>query len=682
MARTVSEKIAWRPSLRNECSLSLLVLRSPVGSIFVLMPTEISTEFLSAELLRHFGHRQFRPGQEQVVQALLAGRSSLAVFPTGGGKSLCYQLPALLLEGLTLVVSPLIALMKDQVDVLRARGLPAARLDSTLSASEIFEIYDSMASGTLRLLYVAPERFVSETFMAKLKRGTISLLAIDEAHCISEWGHNFRPEYLRLAALAKKLRIPRVLALTATATPAVAEDICREFRIAKKDRVQTSFHRPNLSIHITPVDAGARLDLLTWKLVSERRFPAIVYVTLQHTAESVAAHLQKSGLRARAYHAGLADEVRSAAQNDFMEGRCEIIVATIAFGMGIDKSDIRAVYHYNLPKTLENYQQEIGRAGRDGRPSHCEMLACSDDLTVLRNFTLGDTPEESALRHLVDHLLRQGKEFNISRYDLSRATDIRPLVLETVITYLEKEKILEPAGSFYSTYQIAFRHPEARVIAGHTPERQRFLRKVFAAGKRGRRWLTIDADAAAEAIGEPRERILKALSHLEESGDIEMKPAGLRHKFRLLDGSGVRSPREIATWLCELFSKREAADLQRLDGIVKFAEEPGCATARLLAYFGESLPSPCGHCGRCAGEPATRLPGSPPREISLADLKAIQALRNEGHAALRGKRPLARFLCGISSPATARDRLTRHDAFGLLEGVPFLELREHLETLP
>ncbi len=635
---------------------------------------------LGATLQSQFGHAGFREGQEQVVRSLLGGDSALAVFPTGGGKSLCYQLPGILLEGLTLVVSPLIALMKDQVDALRARGISAARLDSTLSSSEVFEILEGITSGALKILYVAPERFVSETFVARLKRVNISLLAIDEAHCISEWGHNFRPEYLRLAALAKKLRIPRVLTLTATATPAVADDICREFRIQAAHRIQTSFYRPNLAIHISPVDARQRLGLLTQKLLSEKRFPAIVYVTLQRTAESVAAHLQKAGILARAYHAGLADDVRSAAQDDFMAGRSDVIVATIAFGMGIDKADIRAVYHYNLPKTLENYQQEIGRAGRDGKPSHCEMLACADDLVVLQNFTLGDTPEEQALRHLVDHLLRQGGEFDISRYELSRTTDIRQLVLETVITYLEKEKILEPSGVFYSTFQVGFRHPEDRVIAGHTPVRQAFLRKIFSASKRGRRWLTVDADAVAAAIGETRERILKALGYLEESGDIEMKPAGLRHKFRLLPNAKARSPHEIATWLYGLFTKREVTDLARLDGIVDFVESSGCLTVGLLAYFGEKRAAPCGHCGNCSGKPPAPMPRSPEKDISLEALKRIQNLRGEGHAALRGRRPLARFLCGMTSPATTRDRLTRHDAFGLLEEVPFSKVLEHLES--
>ena len=640
----------------------------------------MNAQELDHALCSHFGHTGFREGQRRVIETLLEGRSALAIFPTGAGKSLCYQLPAVILEGLTIVVSPLIALMREQVDTLRRRDIPAARLDSTLSAEETAEVLGSITSGSLKLLYIAPERFSSEAFLARLRKTKPSLLAIDEAHCISEWGHNFRPDYLRLASLAKKLRIPRVLALTATATPTVAKEIRKGFGIRIQDVTTTSFHRPNLSIHVTPTAAKDRLDILSERLCYPSFHPAIVYVTLQHTTEQVAAHLKNRGLSARAYHAGMADDVRASAQDDFMHGRCDIIVATIAFGMGIDKADIRSVIHFNLPKTLENYQQEIGRAGRDGRQSHCEMLACADDLTVLRNFILGDTPDEPSLHRLVDHLLRQGDEFDISRYDLSRTTDIRQLVLETVIAHLEKQRLIEPAGMFHSSFQLAFRHPEDRVIAGHTPSRQRFLKSLFDSGKRGRRLLTVDVAASAATIGETGERIVKALRYLEESGDVELKPVGLRHRFRLLPAAKERSPREVASLLFDMFIDREARDLARLDGIVEFATGSGCLTARLLAYFGESMEKPCGHCGGCAGEATDSLPVSPLPDITASDIAAIQSLRKEGHAALRSKRALARFLCGISSPATTRDRLTRHDAFGMLEFVPFTDVLDHLDA--
>jgi ATP-dependent DNA helicase RecQ len=321
--------------------------------------------------LRHLSRppcRHDEPGGGAAARvSVLAGRSALAIFPTGGGKSLCYQLPALLMEGLTLVISPLIALMKDQVEALRARGIAAARLDSTLTLEESTAVLESMRSGTLKLLYIAPERLMSESFMERLSRTKISLLAIDESHCISEWGHNFRPEYLRLADVARKLKLHPVLALTATATPAVAKDIAKAFRIKPEDCTQTPFHRPNLAIHITPTSHRERLALLTERLTSERRFPAIVYVTQQQTSEMVATHLGKQGLNSAAYHAGLNPDHRADVQERFMRGEIDVITATIAFGMGIDKADIRAVYHYNLPKSLENYQQEIGRAGRDGQ---------------------------------------------------------------------------------------------------------------------------------------------------------------------------------------------------------------------------------------------------------------------------------------------------------------------------
>lgn len=639
---------------------------------------------IHATLHEHFGHRQFRPGQEAVIEALLAGRSALAIFPTGGGKSLCYQLPALLMDGLTLVISPLIALMKDQVESLQARGIAAARLDSTLTASEVAAVFDGMRNGALKLLYIAPERLMSESFMERLARVKISLLAIDESHCISEWGHNFRPEYLRLAEVARRLNLHPVLALTATATPSVAADIRKAFHIAESDHTQTDFHRPNLNLYITPVEAAKRLPLLTQKLQKSKHLPAIVYVTLQETAEHVATYLGKAGLNACAYHAGLNDEHRASVQERFMRGEIDIIVATIAFGMGIDKANIRAVYHYNLPKSLENYQQEIGRAGRDGKASHCEMLACADDLIVLQNFVFGDTPTPVALRQLLDHLLRQGSEFSISHYELSRTVDIRPLVLETVLTYLELDGLAMPLGAMYTGYQFQFLHTEARVLAGHKPERQAFLKKLFGATNRGRKWLKLDdVDAAAARIGEPRERIIKALTYLEESGDIELKPSGLRHRYRLCGEAERRDPGVLGQRMQHLFAERERKDAARLDLVMSLAADPGCLTRHLLRYFGEDLDHDCGHCGSCA-KPGTEprvIPQSPGKNITTEHVEVIQALMAEGHAALRAPRQVARFLCGITSPATSRDRLTRHDAFGLLQSFPFQQVLAQCESM-
>ena len=371
-------------------------------------------QIMEQQLQHTFKLETFRPGQQAVIDALLAGRSALAVFPTGGGKSLCYQLPALRLDGLTLVVSPLIALMKDQVDRLNALGVPAARLDSSVDAQQLQTIYQGLDNKHIKLLYVAPERLTNERFLARLKRLSISMMAVDEAHCVSEWGHNFRPDYLKLAQLARDLNVGRVLALTATATPAVAEQICDSFSILPADHIQTGFFRPNLALTVRTCNAGDRDRRLLTALTHRPNEPAIVYVTLQKTAEKVAQFLHDKGQNALAYHAGLKAEERDRVQEAFMGGEVSIVVATIAFGMGIDKADIRAIYHYNLPKSLENYMQEIGRAGRDGQPSHCELLANSDDLTVLENFTYGDTPDEAALDGLIRWLLQQSTHFDLS----------------------------------------------------------------------------------------------------------------------------------------------------------------------------------------------------------------------------------------------------------------------------
>ncbi|MFT5470536.1 MAG: ATP-dependent DNA helicase RecQ [Verrucomicrobiales bacterium] len=637
---------------------------------------------IEKELSARFGHDGFRPGQREVIDILLEGRPALAVFPTGGGKSLCYQLPALALDGLTLVISPLIALMKDQVDAMRRIGVEAARLDSSLEASEVQSIYAAMRASSLKLLYVAPERLANEGFLTKLKDTRLSMIAIDEAHCISEWGHNFRPDYLKLGKLTRELEVERVLALTATATPKVSEDIRNGFGIKVEDHVQTGFRRPNLRFMVTPCAAEKRQQLLVQRLRKRKSGPTIVYVTLQRTAEEIAGCLRREGFSVRAYHAGLPTEVRSDAQDRFMNGEIDIVVATIAFGMGIDKSDIRYVYHYNLPKSVENYVQETGRAGRDGKDSVCEIFACGNDRIVLENFAYGDTPTPQALRQLVEHLLLQGEEFSISQYELSGVNDIRPLVVATVLTNLELSGLLESKGPFYASYRYKFVEPMSRILSGHSSDRQEFLRKLFEAAKEGRSWYTIEIETVADKIGEPAERIRKALNYLAELGEVTLQPSGLRRAYRL-SSEHDRNLNALTERLIQNFENSEKGELDRLGEVIRYCESGVCLTQQLLGYFGEELDTECGTCGNCVSSESGQrtLPCSVVGKLTMEQVEIIHAVRNEKHPSLRHPRQMARFLCGISSPKSTRERLSRHDHFGCFERLPFQDVLAQVDTM-
>jgi len=338
----------------------------------------------SAALSDVFGFHSFRANQEEIVRGIMAGRDVFAVMPTGGGKSLCYQLPAYLLDGTCVVVSPLISLMKDQVDAAKANGLAAEYLNSSLDDAERIRVSRELSGGRLDLLYVAPERFGAPGFMDVLKTVPISLFAIDEAHCISEWGHDFRPDYLSLSLIVEQFGGSPVAAFTATATARVQDDIIARLALRDPHITRASFNRPNLSYNVTPKgDVDAQIVAF---LAGRKGDAGIVYRATRQSAEDTAAGLVRSGVNARPYHAGLDDDVRKANQDAFNRDDVSVIVATIAFGMGIDKSNVRFVIHADLPKNMESYYQETGRAGRDGEPADCVLFYSRGDIPKIRYF--------------------------------------------------------------------------------------------------------------------------------------------------------------------------------------------------------------------------------------------------------------------------------------------------------
>jgi ATP-dependent DNA helicase RecQ len=636
---------------------------------------------LSDLLEQNFGFREFRPGQREVIEELLSQGRALAVFPTGGGKSLCYQLPALALEGTTLVVSPLIALMKDQIDFLRAKGIAAARLDSSLGPQETREVTDGLRAGTLKLLYVAPERFNNERFRETLKRANIALFAVDEAHCISEWGHNFRPDYLKLAQFARDLDVPRILALTATATPKVAKSICEGFEIPAQAAVNTGFYRPNLRLCLTPVTADQREPLLLARLQKRTPGATIVYVTLQKTAEEVADYLAANNLKARAYHAGMDAEARHEVQEWWMAAPDHIVVATIAFGMGIDKSDVRYVYHFNLPKGLENYSQEIGRAGRDGKPSIVELLACPDDVPTLENFVYGDTPIEASLTALVNEVLSLGDEFSVKEYDWSQKFDLRPLVLRTSLTYLEIDGVLKQGTPYYAGYEVRPHESLEAMYGAFTEKAASFLREIFGAAKKGKIWYKFDPDEIMGQVGCKREHIVRAMELLEEKGVAEVRAADARQRYHRL--RPTEDPLALVAGLVEKFARREQSEIKRIGDVLKLVTYQGCQTNALVAYFGEKRPAPCGHCSFCLTQKAAVLPPTAPLPAidSVVNAAEITELASQHPDALRSPRQQARFLCGLSSPALAKARLSRHPLWAKLEQYRFAEVLAWCENL-
>jgi ATP-dependent DNA helicase RecQ len=394
---------------------------SVVGTA-IQAPPAVASDVLT-RALASFGHTALRPGQADVIADILSGRPVVAVMPTGAGKSLCYQLPALILAergDVTLVISPLIALMKDQVDALRARGVPAVALTSAAGADEQREILDGIRAGLFTLIYVAPERFRSPRFVDALRAmaGRLGLVAIDEAHCISEWGHDFRPDYRRIGEVVRQLGAPRIAAFTATATPEVRRDIAHQLTLAEPALHVRGFDRPNLHYAVQRTSGGDdKPDQLVELVRTRESGVALVYASTRKNAEKYAAALKLAGMRIRVYHAGLDGDVRERAQDVFMAGQIDAIVATNAFGMGVDKSDIRLVVHADIPRSPEAYYQEAGRGGRDGKPTRCVLLFNHSDIKLQEFLIDASYPSTEVLRGIW-RLLRDRPELgDLTPYD-------------------------------------------------------------------------------------------------------------------------------------------------------------------------------------------------------------------------------------------------------------------------
>ena len=637
-----------------------------------------------------FGYPQFRAGQEAAISAVLAGRSAAAIFPTGSGKSLCYQLPALLLPHLTLVVSPLLALMQDQLAFLQRHGIAAASIDSAQSRDEANAVMARAKAGELKILMISVERLKNERFRNFLQQVPISLLVVDEAHCISEWGHNFRPDYLKLPDYQRQFNIPQALLLTATATPNVIADMQTKFAIVESDVVTTGFYRANLNLWVEPVTGAAKRQRLVQWMGERIGQPSIVYVTLQKTAEQIAQHLDQHGISANAYHAGLPHDQREGIQRQFMGGQLNCIVATIAFGMGIDKSDIRNVVHFDLPKSIENYSQEIGRAGRDGEPSDCLVLANRDSLNVLENFVYGDTPELQGIRCVLDELQAAAPEgqWEFLLGPLADQSNIRQLPLKTLLVQLELRGLIAPRYAYFAEYRFKYLLEPEVLVAKFEGERQQFVSAIIQTSSRARTWATVNFDTLYEQHQADRNRVVKALDYFQEKGWIELESKQMTDVYSVLITDF--DPQALSLELHHYFSAHEQGEIARIHAMLALFASETCLSYRLAHYFGdEQAPQQCGHCSVCAGQVA-RLP-EPPAVLPLVDKNAdvLCARFIHRHQEYTGSYPpaerLTRFLCGISVPLFTKMKARAIPGFAALENYPYADVREwsaqYLNTL-
>jgi ATP-dependent DNA helicase RecQ len=637
-------------------------------------------------LLSHFGYPDFRPGQWDIISSVLENRNTLAVLPTGGGKSLCYQIPAVMTPGLTIVVSPLISLMKDQVDALKKSGIRATAIHSSVNFREAVARLDKAKYGYYDLLYVAPERFESQAFLEHIRHISISLLAIDEAHCISEWGHNFRPSYRRLKAAIQFLENPTVLALTATATPDVQKDIVAQLELSKPNIVARGFNRPNLSFRVAR-DVQKRSHILDTCLKNES---GIVYAGTRKSVQNLSDYLNAHGISAAPYHAGLTDYDRHEAQEKFLAGELRVIIATTAFGMGIDKADVRFVIHHDMPSSIEQYYQEAGRAGRDGKDSTCTMLHSASDRSLPEFFINSSHPDRSLIQEVYAFLhtmagTQEGQSYdgllNVSASSIASQLSVSSFTaVNTALIALEEHGYIRQVRATYSNSELRFHVSAERLRVWLTESADEMLQPVAVALLR-----SVGGEAFHYAVRFQLSDISEKSFISEEvlvNGMEEMKKQGLV-SFKL----GQRAS-GIALLEARVASKDLSIDYRRMDAMKKhqyrklesvdqYINATTCRRNMILEYFEETGEGVCGICDNCIS------PGLV-SDTEDAEASRLQRILLECTAELSGKfgkTTIVDVLRGAKTKRISQFHLYEADSYGAAERTPKSRIAKQIDAL-
>jgi ATP-dependent DNA helicase RecQ len=554
------------------------------------------------ELLKlHYGFKAFRPGQEKVIDNILAGISTVVIMPTGGGKSLCYQLPALVLDGVTLVISPLIALMKDQVDGLQKIGIPATFINSSISQTETANRIEAVKAGQYKLLYIAPERFYSSDFIAALKQIKVSLFAVDEAHCISQWGHDFRPSYIKMKSAIENLGNPIVLALTATATLEVRDDIIKQLGLINPSLVITGFARPNLQFGVINTQDSRKPQFVLDAISSAPDGTGIIYVGTRSRADELLQVLLGNNIEAVSYHAGMEAEDRKWVQENFMKGKAKVIVATNAFGLGIDKRDIRFVIHYDMPGTIEAYYQEAGRAGRDGKQSFCLLLYSPRDRYLQEFFIKGDNPPPEMILEMYEILKNYETDTILITYSeiAEMLSDKVPeMAVGTGLKVLEREGYIarshDRVGQAYIKVKSEKLKTESQKFKSKS-QRNNLEQLINKYGDELEKGMYANLEEMADILKVKKDTLARLIKKLKELELAEYVPPFRGTEIKIL--KRVEGD-EVKLDFAALKHKLKHA-YKKLDLMENYIYHFGCRQKYILDYFGELEADKCAKCDNC-----------------------------------------------------------------------------------